>query len=251
MGESVSFAFYARLVKNLRAVILFNFQDKTAIHRIEWLKKRFHYRNLGVPPSIYTDELSKGSGKDIFRKLYYPLKELKDLAGMIADLGYPKIFAETFILSSAYISPLFILSDDYLDLIERYSLDKVLICRELDIKNWKLHMRIANYSILDFYEDMVLLSMKYIDLVMDQENREKILDNRMGIVEKDKKRYWRIICGNNGSNVFLYYLDPLMLLEEKIDKIKTNLQIEYAPGLSVIPAVNLLLINHKAYSSSI
>lgn len=239
--DIVSFAFYARLVKNLRAVILFLPGDREVDHRINWLKKRFHYRNLGVPPSLYIDKLYRDSGRNVFRKLYYPVIELRELSEIITSLGYPDIFVEALMLASTYISPLFILSKKFIKLVDKYSIHRIPICKELDVRDWKLHMRIADYSILDFYEEMIDLNIEYIESLNNLEKRRSVLEKRRIIVEKDSKRYWRITC-EGGDKIFLYYLDPLLLLEENIDKVKNKILIEYAPGLSIIPVVNLLLI---------
>ncbi|MCD6195190.1 MAG: hypothetical protein J7J82_00175, partial [Staphylothermus sp.] len=55
MDKNIFFAFYAMIVKNLRGVLLFDPEDEELNSRIEWLRKRFQYRNLGIPPSLYDE----------------------------------------------------------------------------------------------------------------------------------------------------------------------------------------------------
>jgi len=47
---AVSFARYAAIVKNLRGVVLADLLEEAASRGLEWLTKRFRYRDLGVVP---------------------------------------------------------------------------------------------------------------------------------------------------------------------------------------------------------
>ncbi len=241
MDKNIFFAFYAVIVKNLRGVLLFDPEDEELNSRIEWLRKRFQYRNLGIPPSLYSERFNELFKYKVFRKLYYPVKEAEELINILSSIGYDSVFVEALVLASSYISPLMILSSKYLKLIEENSLGSVGICKELSIKDWKLHMRIADYTILDSYENSVMQAIEYIENINDSAKREEIINDRRNFYEKDMKRYWRILCDNPSKN-FLYYLDPLLIVDKNIDKLKNRLKIEHAFGLAIIPVINLTIV---------
>lgn len=240
MGSAVSFAYYAALVKNLRGVLLLDTSDKSAWYRIEWLRRRFRYRNLGVTPSAVGPRVEELLRSRVFRRLYYPLRMYEDLVTALSSAGVDRMFAEAFVLSSTYISPLLVLSDKYLREVMRYSAGAVQVCKELDNKDWKLHLRIADYTILDSYEEMVEKSMVYIRSISDAKTREKVLAERRAFAERDSRRYWRIAC-KEGSP-FLIYLDPLLIIEKLLGEIGRDLSEEHAAALALVPAVNLCLV---------
>ncbi len=241
MENNIFFAFYAMIVKNLRGVLLFDPDDEELSNRIGWLRKRFQYRNLGIPPNLYTEKFRELFKYKVFRKLYYPVKEAEELINILTSTGYDKVFLDAIVSASSYISPLMILSPKYLKLVEENSLGVVGVCQELSIKDWKLHMRIADYTILDSYENLVLQAIEYIRNTNDPKKRSEIINERKKFYNKDKKRYWRILCDNSSKN-FLYYLDPLLIIEKNIDKLKDKLRIDYAFGLAVLPVINLTII---------
>jgi hypothetical protein len=47
------FSSYAAIVKNLRGVVLLDPDEEGAWTTMEWLVKRFRYRDLGVTPTTY------------------------------------------------------------------------------------------------------------------------------------------------------------------------------------------------------
>ncbi len=240
--NNIFFAFYAMIVKNLRGVLLFDPDDRELSNRIMWLKKRFQYRNLGIPPSLYTEKFRELFKYKIFRKLYYPVKEAEELISILSTTtNYDIVFLDAVVSASTYISPLMVLSPRYIKLIEENSLGRIGVCQELSIKDWKLHMRIADYTILDSYEDSVIQAMEYIKNINDPKKRSEIIKKRIEFYYRDKKRYWRILCDNPRYNL-MYYLDPLMIIERSIDKLKNKLKIDYAFGLAVLPAINLTFI---------
>ncbi len=241
MDKNIFFAFYAMIVKNLRGVLLFDPEDEELDSRIEWLRKRFQYRNLGIPPSLYSERFNELFKYKVFRKLYYPVKEAEELINILSSIGYDNMFIEALVLASSYISPLMILSSKYLKLIEENSLGSVGICKELSIKDWKLHMRIADYTILDSYESSVIQAIDYIKNIDNSSKRKEIINQRKSFYEKDRKRYWRILC-DNPSKGFLYYLDPLIIVDKNVDKLKNKLKIEHAFGLAILPVINLTIV---------
>lgn len=238
MGSAVSFAYYAALVKNLRGVLLLDPGDEGAWARVGWLRRRFRYRNLGVTPSVSGPRVSELLESRVFRRLYYPVKGLEELVGHLSSHGLNPLLAEAVVLSSAYISPLLILSEGFVNEVRRYSIGAVRVCRELGDRDWKLHLRIADYSILDSYEPMVEEGMKYVRGRGGERVREEVLGERRAFAEKDSRRYWRISCGE--GEPFLLYLDPLLMLEEA-GGVRDWLGEEHAAALAVVPAVNICL----------
>ncbi|MEM0380199.1 MAG: hypothetical protein QXX35_04135 [Desulfurococcaceae archaeon] len=237
--DNVVFTYYAMIVKNLRGIALIKTINEDVLNRLNWLRNRFKYRNIGIPPVYYKLESNYFDNK-IFRKLYYPVDEIVYLKNILVERGFEETFIEPVIMASIYISPLMLLSSEYVDIVEKYSIGKINICRELGVKDWKLHFRISDYTILDFYDKMVSLSIDYINSIKDNDIRIKILNERRKIVERDYKRYWRILC--NSKYVYQYYLDPLLLIEENLGFFIETLSYKHASALSVIPVINLTLI---------
>ena len=126
--------------------------------------------------------------------------------------------------------------------IEENSIEIVRTCKEMDIKSWKLHLRIADYTILDMYEENVCEALRIISGLKSKSMKlselEEILRNRVARVQRDVKRYWRIKCDE--GRPFLYYVD---LLSKVIDKIARGeldadkLIEEYSASLTIIPVV--------------
>jgi len=195
MNETISFYNYAAIVKNLRGVIHWKEKEKSG-ERLKWLLSRFRYRNLGVTPLM--------KGKIPERKnlvvLSYPNECIRMAKDVFSDV-LNEMISEVLCLSSVYISPVITNSpEDFEDL----KLSEVKTSKELTDKDWKLHMRIADYTVLDFYTWAVRQAFTRIKEGKDigfilKERREKI--------EKDKKRYWRII--DEEGKPFLFYIDML------------------------------------------
>lgn len=248
-NEYFFFTYYAALVKNLRGVVIYDPDDTEYRDIVKWLTSRFKYRNLGIPPSLFKKDRkfleAKTNGKP-FRILYYPMKEFPILHRLLVELGIDEIFAEAIILSSVYISPLMVLSKKYLGYMSRFTIEEVDACNKIDVRSWKLHLRIADYTILDSYEEMVKLSLLFIDKLKigDRSGSKEILDKRREFASRDKKRYWRILCVQ--GNPFLLYIDPLLFISKHFTRKKNlvnKMKRDYAAALAIIPAINLTLVN--------
>jgi len=237
VGGEVFFTYYAMLVKNLRGVVLVDPGDKDSMKRVKWLQSRFRYRNLGLPPRIYDEVVGSSASTRVFKRLYYPLDAVAGLPGVLEAGGLSRDFAEALVFSSMYISPLFIASEKYLAEASRITVSTINVCRELSANEWKLHLRIADYTILDSYGETVELALKYIN-----SGEKRILGERAEIAMRDSRRYWRIKCDQGKS--FLLYLDPLILARDNA-RVKELLSRDHAPGLAVIPAVNITLSSGK------
>lgn len=234
------FSLYAALVKNLRGVVVFH-EYENAKKGIDWLRKRFRYRDLGLPPSLaekYRNVLRDYMDGDPFRELYYPTPLYQRLVELLAGVLGDTILAEAIVMASLYISPLLVLEEKLVDILEKHSVEKILVDKELNINDWKLHLRIADYTILDMYSKVVV---RGLDLIECYKNRdrdcvEEILRERTEIIKRDTKRYWRI--KSSSGWVFLLYIDPFKILYEAGAE-PDKLEKDYAAGLSIIPIVNI------------
>ena len=236
---------YAMIVKNLRGVVAFDPSDGEALKRAEWLSKRFRYRNIGVPVSLVNAKQDffkdKIEGKP-FRTLYYPVNVLEKLALKIGDYLGSNVLGEALVLASTYISPLLVLSQSLLDTLSKHCVESVYTCKELDNRDWKLHLRIADYTILDMYEYSVKRAAKALDILRQdaKPSADEIVSSAKSKCAADTKRYWRIKCDN--GKVFMHYIDNLALyIESRAYEEPDLLDPNVAAGLAIVPAVNLVI----------
>lgn len=232
----MSFSRYAAIVKNLRGVVLLDVDEPGVEDSLKWLVKRFKYRDLGLTPIVanrYHDRLAKYLNGKPFRVLVSPVAYIIELVEKLSkNAQILDELAELIIYSSIYISPGVVIGKRYLHEVSRISTSAVNTCKELTINDWKLHLRIADYTILDFYEECVNEAYS----VLERGDYSKIRDimiKRKKRIEKDKKRYWRISC--NDGHPFLYYLDVLELVISS--GMVDLLQPDHSAALSIIPIV--------------
>lgn len=238
------FSLYAAIVKNLRGVVVFTRYNGEIEEKIKWLKKRFQYRDLGLPPTLYRNYHEKIieylEGKP-FRQLVYPHEKYLELTNLFHELTSLKYeVVEALIFSSLYISPLLVLDKNITNSIVEQA-DKIIYTDEkLDIKNWKLHLRIADYTILDMYSVNVIEGMKALECLKENniECISEILTKRKEFIEKDTKRYWRIKTSK--GKPFLAYIDLLRLLIKNYNvELHREIDKDYVAGLTIIPAIFL------------
>jgi len=207
----VSFHLYAATVKNLRGVVYSESPEKVFEEKVKWLVKRFRYRNLGYMEDIAKKYpiIKKYKGKP-FIKLYYPVPELKELLDRIEkEIG---IGAKHTAIASIYVSPLLIIGEEALESLKPICVDYVKTEKELSDKDWKLHMRIADYTILDFYSWSTQNSSKIIGSWLKGKDFSKLIEERLSKIKKDKKRYWRII--SETGKPIIVYLDLIKYIAE-------------------------------------
>lgn len=232
----MSFARYAAIVKNLRGVVLADPGEPGVWSSIEWLVKRFHYRNLGVTPSLlakYREKLAKYLSGHPFRELAAPTSSIVELVEVLHEsTGLPLEVVEGLVYASSYISPLMVVGEKYLEYLQQLSISTVYACKDMDTASWKLHMRIADYTILDFYEECVSEVLEAIES-KSFEKLVSIARARVSRVEKDKKRYWRVMC--ESGRPLLYYVDMVQVVLRH--GIASKLKPDHAAGLAIIPAL--------------
>ena len=220
----ISFFRYAAIVKNLRGVVLCG---DCSSEKAEWLFSKFRYRSLGFPPSVY--QVLKKKRKN-FVELYYPSETIAKIVERVSK-KVDKAVAESLILASTYISPLLVVEHDF-SFFERTSVAEVRTSKLLSDKDWRLHLRIADYTVLDFYQWSTLNAWSAI-----RERRvDEALEERERKILKDVKRYWRI--SSERGRVFLVYVDNLRLFYSLrvLDDI-SMLGEDAAASMAIIPAV--------------
>lgn len=200
------FSRYAALVKNMRGIVVFDPINDVS-EDLKWLANRFKYRFLGVSPSL-AEKLSKITKPLI--PLAYPYQEIVDFVRHISEvLGIEHEIAEAICLASCYVSPLLTIGVRAQQSLEELSVNKVTSKIEMNLKDWKLHFRIADYSVLDLYEWSTTQAQK---LWLKDVNIEELISERSVAVKKDWKRYWRLQRGDSEPRTFLVYLDLVQSL---------------------------------------
>jgi len=237
------FAQYAAIVKNLRGVILLQEVNQDVASILKWLAERFKYRDIGIPYSMST-ELPEDL-KKYFIELHYPMRKLDFIEKVIRNIyGFNLNLSRALVISSIYIAPLMNIDYAYDEEFEKISIADIYVGSALDNKSWKLHFRIADYTILDFYRLAVEEAMDIIRILKSSENNidhtyiDRVLDERANRISKDIKRYWRI-KSSKGIR-FLTYIDNLKLLIHgyKSGKVDVkDLNLDFAAALSIIPVV--------------
>jgi len=222
LSGDLSFYRYAAIVKNLRGVVYWRggYED-----RFNWLLSRFKYRSLGVPPSL-SDVMPQ---RRTLVRLAYPALAVREAAKLFSK-AMPFEAAETLCLASAYVSPIMAVGNiqDFRPAIIR----TVRTSIEPDDKKWRLHMRIADYTTLDFYAWSTETALEAIR----KGRLRQALEERAGRAADDEKRYWRLKPGE--GRAFLTYLDPLKIVCEAglIDEFK-KLGEDAASVLGMIAAI--------------
>jgi len=236
------FARYAAVVKNLRGVVLFDLSESGVWDSVKWLIGRFKYRDLGVTPALYEkhrDRLEKYMSGNPFRLLTYPLRELEEFtfeftrcANIEPELG------ELLVLASLYISPAMIIGRKYEETVSKLSVEAVKTCREMSTSDWKLHMRIADYTVLDMYEFSITSALKVAENCSTSE-LSRALSERQEVIRKDTERYWRILCREETGRPFLYYIDNLKLYARLCGVERLCGRGDVAAALAVIPVITI------------
>jgi hypothetical protein len=194
LSTGMKLAEIAWIIENLRGVVYLNKVNK---EKLRTIARRFRYRNIGILPSMAVEE------EKPFIKLVYPSKAVEKFKFNPA--------VEAIALASCYVSPIITFQQDYEDL-RPFAIDEVYTNKELDEKDLKLHFRIADYSVIDFYKWAV----DSFCLSMEKGKIREHLEERRKRVEKDKRRYWRI--SSKEGKTFIAYLDLAQFLVEELDK---------------------------------
>lgn len=222
---------YAALVKNLRGVILAKEDEKA----LQWLLKRFKYRNLGVPPSGGGLRRRKGFSKLL--ELFYPSESLRELVEVFSStLSLPREAVEAAVIASAYVSPIMGIGSWADEALSKLAVETVESRVELDEKGWKLHFRILDYTVLDAYASSVS---EAESLWNPETNLERFKQKRLRRIRADMKRYWRLLEGSGKPKPLILYVDLALLAAENPQLLRKlrGLNVEASAGLSLEAAI--------------
>jgi len=237
------FSYYAATVKNLRGVILFENYNRDVEKVLKWLNKRFKYRDIGIYKDLY--HLLPNDLRRRFIKLDYPINSIARFSNNISTLKLiSDNLLDSLMISSIYIAPLYSIASSYKDKLKEFAIEKIFLCKSMDNKSIKLHLRIADYTMLDLYKDRVLENIRVIETLKNKDlfNKEieKVFNARIRLVKKDLKRYWRIKCER--GMIFLLYIDLMKIIYDYILKKVVSTEFfdtDIAAALSIIPVVFL------------
>ena len=205
---------YVFLVRNLRGVYA-PLPGNDHSRYAGWLVKRYRYRDIGVAdctveasPDAFEGRLSGNP----FHLLEPPTRSLEKGVSIAEEtLGaiIEPCLARTLLLSLAYASPLYLTAGS-LEELRRAGLVVYEVKGSIpDLASARLHMRIAGYTVLDYYVESVRKALEAVE----KNDAEKVLEERTGFAEKDSQRYWRI--RGKGKETIIAYLDHVHLLIEK------------------------------------
>ncbi|ABM80371.1 hypothetical protein [Hyperthermus butylicus] len=206
---------YIFLVKNLRGVFAVS-QSDDAEHYVQWLARRFRYRDVGVSrylASRLEGIIDKWLEGNPFHLLDYPSKAAEEAAARVRDVlvgaGLSVEVADSILLSLYYASPILASRTVYEETKSVGIVVETVYGPKLSQKDAKLHMRIAGYSVLDF---LVPITSKAADYIGSTHDIERLSAERLEAIRADTKRYWRI--SGKGSEPVIAYIDYLKLLDE-------------------------------------
>lgn len=167
------------IVKNMKGVVYYKKGLNVSEH-INYLKKAFRYRVLGIHRA-----LAETTGKP-FVPLECPV-QLKKPSG-VGTLAF-----ESLIIALFYVSPLIILGAESAQDLEPFKIFAIKTRVREDGRTRKLHLRVCDYSMIDWYPKLVELGR--------EGNREK----RLEMVKQDGgKRFWRL-QPYEGEERIVYY----------------------------------------------
>lgn len=233
------FSSYVALVKNLRGVVLVRPQEPQAEQLVQWLSQRFRYRNVGIPPSLIEESPAFFKPRlrgNPFIELAYPLESLAGLSDGVARLGgVRREVAEALTLASAYASPLICLGSSLQEELRDLCIDEVQTRMELGDRDWRLHLRIADYSVLDLYR----WSTEHARLLWRGE-LTGFAEARRERISRDRRRYWRLQRGDAPPKPFLWYIDLAQTVAHNPALLKETVRLpeaEVSAGLAILAAV--------------
>jgi hypothetical protein len=162
------------LVKNLRGIIYFS-RGVSPEAELEWLKRKFRYRELGVSETL---------------KFEPKWKKLLTMPKMEENPVLDSLFQ-----ASKHVCPLIVLKEESLKDFEKAVVASLKTREKLGDKDLKFNLRLVNYAITDFY-------LKSIELTAKPD-----MAGRRRLAERDLKRFWRIKADAEGKTL-IAYIDP-------------------------------------------
>jgi len=177
------------LIKNLRGIV-YHSNNIDPKDEINWLKRKFKYRELGISENL---------------KAYSKWKRLVVLPRIVQDAVLDSVLQ-----ASRFLCPLLVLKEQSLSSLENAIIARLRTNEKLSDKDLKFNIRLVNYAITDFY-------IKSIEL-----GRQSNMESRKELAKKDLKRFWRIRTSEDGKTL-IAYIDPLLMSREITDPIQMSI----------------------------
>ena len=206
---------YVFLVRNLRGVYAPLPGDDHGRY-VGWLVRRYRYRDLGVVGCVVEASPDTFQGRlegRPFHLLEPPTSTIaaaldEAVAALNGSIG--RCLALSLLYSLLYASPLYLTAES-LEELRRGGLVVYEVKGSIpDLNSARLHMRIAGYTVLDYYVESVE---KAASCIARGCSAGEIATERRGFAERDAKRYWRI--SGKGDRPVIAYLDHVHLLLER------------------------------------
>lgn len=167
------------VVKNLRGVVYYK-PGMDISEYVKYLKQAFRYRNLGIHES-----LAAGLGK--------PFVALKCPFRMRKPPRVDRLAFESLAIALFYVSPLVILGAESAEALEPFKIFAIKTSVQEDGRTRKLHLRVCDYSVIDWYPKLVALG------------KAGELKKRLEFIKQDgEKRFWRL-KPYEGKDRIVYY----------------------------------------------
>ncbi len=210
------------LVKNLRGVLA-ALPGEDLVDVVAWLSRKFRYRDLGVPGCLVESEPSVFKGRlggKPFHVLEYPTRSVEEKASMVCNIlsktSLNECLARSLTLASCYACPILATQRALEELESRGLVVHVVRGPKLSEGDARLHLRIADYSVLDAYVESI---QEATESIASGSSPTELLNTRKKKAERDSKRYWRI--AGKGEHIVVAYVDyvhKLLELDEKRTK---------------------------------
>ncbi len=236
---SVSFSTYAAVVKNLRGILYFREGQENIDSYAKWLSKRFRYRTVGLPLELhrFTSESGVKFPSNVL-PLTYPNSGVRSLIEFLSPHTEFREALTSVVFASMYVSPLIVLGEGNLQDFNGLKIHELVTTKKLTNADIKLHLRIADYTILDAFATYV----KEAHQLWERKDPNKLLEVRRRHAINEAKRFWRLTKaseGNNERKVSLVFLDLTRFLIEKelVEDLVREFSFEdVGAALALVPA---------------
>ncbi len=257
---------YVSILKNLRGVIYFS-EGEEILEKIKWINRHFRYRYVGISENILQKvedkKIKQVLSKKPFIQLYYPSENIKRFIQFFVEIiEENSLLLESLLLSSCYVSPLFVLGEKALQQCESFAIHFLEVSEKLDDKKLKRHLRIADYGVIDIHEKTTHQAWEVIkeasqynlknDFLKAERILESLIENRKELAKTDCKiRYWRLISeGKSEGEKVIIYFDPCALIfnyfkskrkSKEIAKLIINSKEEVSICLGIVTGFYILI----------
>jgi hypothetical protein len=245
---------YISILKNVRGVVYFDKNEEIS-KEIKWLSRHFRYRYLGIGKELFknikSEDIKLTLSKNPFIQLSYPSKFTEEFISSLANIsGMNKILIESLLLSSCYVSPIFITGNKALKECEPLILHSLKTLSKLNDRELKFHLRVADYGVIDLHRKTTMegwdkikkashyiLTNKFSDAI---KILESLIKERKKTAVKDcEKRYWRLISEKKEGKIkTVVYMDPCLIIQKSFKNEQKALELSKLI-LNSIPEISI------------